>query len=123
MSEGKVFRLGNIELRVDHRTLGGDGGPAVRVMAQVDQSTVPVLRFDCFREEPHYHYDPAGKDVRHDLEKNEVPDPIAWTLERLEHNLADMIRTAGYPDAALGVDQGTVADALEEVEAIMRAGP
>ena len=87
MSEEKVFRVGGVELRVDHRTFEGDSGPAVRVMAEVDGNDVQVLRFDCFRNEPHYHYDPAGKDDKRDLDRDEVPDPVAWTIERLQHKM------------------------------------
>jgi len=35
MSEENVYKVGSVELRVDHRTFGGDGGPAVRVMAEI----------------------------------------------------------------------------------------
>ena len=120
MPAENLFRVGGVELRVDHRSFGDDGGPAVRVLAETDGQAIQLLRFDCFRKDPHYHYDPAGKDDKRDLNKDEVPDPIAWTVERLRNDLPEMIRTAGYPDVASRVDQGAVADVLAEVEDIMR---
>ncbi len=63
MSEEKVFSTGGVELHVDNRTLGEDGGPAVRVYGDVDGKSVQLLRFDCFRKNPHYHYDPSGKTI------------------------------------------------------------
>jgi hypothetical protein len=101
--------------------LGDDGGPAVRVFADVDGAAVQVLRFDCFRKDPHYHYDPGGADDKRDLNPEEVPDPISWTLDQLGHHLPEMIREAGYEIAATIVDQVAIADVLPQVESIMRA--
>jgi hypothetical protein len=120
MTEERIFDVGGVQLRVENRTLGQDGGPAVRVFAEVDGALVQVLRFDCFRKDPHYHYDPAGADDKHDLLPDVVPDPTAWTLEKLRHRLQQMIRKAGYEDAAEKVDQTAVADVLPQVESVMR---
>lgn len=120
MAEEQIFDVGGIQLRVDHRTFGDDGGPAVRVFGDVGGEQVQVLRFDCFRKEPHYHYDPSGKDDKRDLDKDSVPDPISWTLEQLRHNLPEMVRTAGYGNLAQRIDVGAVKGTLCEVEDIMR---
>ena len=64
MSE-KVFDVGGVELHVDKRNFGSDGGPSVRVYGEVDGENVQLLRFDCFRKDPHYHYDPSGKNDQH----------------------------------------------------------
>ena len=120
MSEEKVFSTGGVELHVDNRTLGEDGGPAVRVYGDVDGKSVQLLRFDCFRKNPHYHYDPSGKNDHRSLDTATVPDSIGWTIEQLGNNLAEMIRTAGYEDVATNVDQAAVAATLPEVESIMR---
>ncbi len=121
MIKEQKYDAGGIQLGVEHRTFGDDGGPALRVLAEVDGKEVEVLRFDCFRKSPHFHYDPYGKNVKGDLRKDEVPDPIAWTLERLSNHLQDMIREAGYDHVAERVDQGAVAAALPEVESFMRS--
>ena len=120
MSQEKVFQTGGVELRVDNRTLGDDGGPAVRVYGDVDGKSVQLLRFDCFRKDPHYHYDPSGKNDQRKLDKDAVPDSIGWTIEQLGHNLAEMIRTAGYEGVAAKVDTAAVTAVLPEVESIMR---
>jgi len=116
----KVFRVGSVELHVDERNFGSDGGPSVRVYGEADGDNVQLLRFDCFRKDPHYHYDPSGKNDQRALDKVSVPDSIAWTIEQLGQNLAEMIHTAGYASVAEQVDQTAVAQILPEVESLMR---
>ena len=120
MSE-KVFHVGGVELHVDNRDIGADGGPSVRVYGEVDDENVQLLRFDCFRKDPHYHYDPSGKNDQRSLNKESVPDSVAWTIEQLEQNLVEMIHEAGYAGVAGAVDQGAVAKVLPEVESLMRS--
>ena len=76
--------------------------------------------FDCFRKDPHYHYDPSGKNDQRHLDKASVPDSVAWTIEQLGENLVEMIHTAGYGTVADRVDQAAVAQVLPEVESLMR---
>ncbi len=116
----KVFEVGGVELHVDERNFGSDGGPSVRVYGEVDGKDIQLLRFDCFRKDPHYHYDPSGKNDQRHLDKASVPDSIAWTIEQLGQNLVEMIQTAGYDSVADTVDQAAVAQVLPEVESLMR---
>ena len=119
MSE-KVFQVGGVELHVDDRNFGSDGGPSVRVYGEADGENIQLLRFDCFRKDPHYHYDPSGKNDQRHLDKASVPDSVAWTIEQLRENLVEMIHTAGYNSVADNVDQAAVAQVLPEVESLMR---
>ena len=116
----KVFDVGGVELHVDQRNFGSDGGPSVRVYGEADGENIQLLRFDCFRKDPHYHYDPSGKNDQRHLDKESVPDSVAWTIEQLGQNLAEMIHTAGYSSIADKVDQAAVAQVLPEVESLMR---
>ena len=114
MNQEKVFQVGGVELHVDNRTITGDGGPSVRVYGDVDGEAVQLLRFDCFRKDPHYHYDPSGRNDQRHLDKATVPDSIGWTMEQLGNNLAEMIRTASYDGVAAGVDQAAVKAVLQQ---------
>ena len=116
----KVFDVGGVELHVDQRSLGADGGPSVRVYGEAGGENIQLLRFDCFRKDPHYHYDPSGKNDQRSLDTASVPDSVAWTIEQLGQNLIEMIHTAGYSSVADQVDQTAVAQVLPEVESIMR---
>lgn len=117
----KVFQVGGVELHVDERNFGSDGGPSVRVYGETDGENTQLLRFDCFRKDPHYHYDPSGKNDQRSLDKASVPDSVAWTIEQLGENLVEMIHTAGYSSVAEQVDQAAVAQVLPEVESFMRS--
>ena len=121
MSQGKKIQVGGVELHVDNRSIDNDGGPSVRVFGDVDGKSVQWLRFDCFRKNPHYHYDPVGKNDMHSIDETSIPDSVSWTIEQLGNNLPDMIRTSGYHDVADNVDQAAIALILSEVETFMLA--
>lgn len=118
--EEKVFQAGGVEFHVDNRNISGDGGPSVRVFGEADGKNIQLLRFDCFRKNPHYHYDPSGRNDHIRLDKSEVPDSVAWTIEQLRENLVEMIRTAGYDSIADEVDQAAVTKILPDMESLMR---
>ena len=117
----KVFQVGGVELHVDNRDIGADGGPSVRVYGEANGENMQLLRFDCFRKDPHYHYDPSGKNDQRSLDKESVPDSVAWTIEQLGQNLVEMIHKAGYASVAEQVDQTAVTQVLSEVESLMRS--
>ena len=116
MSEEATIDAGGLEFKVEYRRFGGDRGPAIRVFGDTDRSRVQVLRFDCFDDGPHYHYDPDGMNGVHVLDRAVVPDVVAWSLVQLRRNIKAMVMTAGYPDLAESLDQGAVSAKVGEVE-------
>lgn len=62
------------------------------------------LRFDCFADEPHYHYlrDPNATGVNLVCRLDEIAqgDPIEWVLSRLQHRLPEMLAFAEAPELA-----------------------
>src|SRR4029450_2179499 len=52
-----------------------DRGPSLQVRGEVDGKRVQLLRFDCFEHEPHFHYDPEGKNNQLRMDKTKVSDP------------------------------------------------
>jgi hypothetical protein len=119
-NQSRGFEVGGVRINVDYRQFGGDRGPSVRVYADIEGRPVQLLRFDCFDNDPHYHYDPEGRDDHRKLSPQEVPDPIAWTLAELSGNLVSMIRTAGYDGVADRVDADAVSAAVPQVAAAIR---
>ncbi len=116
MSEETTIGAGGLEFKVSYREFAGDRGPAVQVFGDTDRGPVQILRFDCFDDGPHYHYDPDGMNGLHVLDRAVVPDVVAWTLVQLRRNLKAMVMTAGYPDLAESLDQGAVSAKVGEVE-------
>ena len=98
----------------------GDRGPSLRIDGDVEGKPVQLLRFDCFEKQPHFHYDPEGKNNQLRMDKANVSDPITWSMDYLRGNVADLVRIAGYSALAEQVDEGMIAAALPTVEKALR---
>ena len=105
---------------VEYRNTRTDRGPSLQVLGDVDGKRVQLLRFDCFENEPHFHYDPQGKNNRIFLNKTRVSDPIAWSMDYLRGNFASLIRIAGYSGLADRLDEAELTAALPGVEKALR---
>jgi hypothetical protein len=74
------------------------------------------LRFDCFDEDPHYHYILWGTKqtiVPYDLVAS--GDMLTWALCAISERVDAMLSFAGAPDLAGRVDKEIVRAALKEV--------
>lgn len=105
---------------VEYRTTRTDRGPSLQVLGDVDGKRTQLLRFDCFEHEPHFHYDPDGKNNRIFLNTARVSDPIAWSMDYLRGNFASLLRIAGYDKLASQIDEAALAGALPGVEKALR---
>jgi len=73
-----------------------DRGVSLHVYVQGDGGWCEHLRFDCFEEEPHYHYvswAARSNEVLH-VDPFAVGDPLGWALECLRTRLPQMLRRA-----------------------------
>jgi len=105
-------------------TVPDDRGVSIHVFALRGGQASEHLRFDCFDEDPHYHY------VSHALRSNEMlrmdpvadGDPVAWALERLRTRLPQMLERAGAGNVAAELDARALEAILPRVtEAAYRA--
>jgi hypothetical protein len=85
---------------------------------------IEYLRFDCFDEDPHYHYvsyEHQTNEMVH-LEKAAMGDPLEWALERIRTRLPQMLQRAGASGLAARVEAPCVEEVLPKVaEAAYRA--
>lgn len=75
------------------------------------------LRFDCFEEDPHYHYISWAErfnDMVH-LDPVSEGDALAWTLDRIRQRLPQMLARAGAQELAKQIDPAHVDAALPRV--------
>jgi hypothetical protein len=96
-----------------------DRGVSLHVVGAIDGAPREVLRFDCFAEDPHYHYvdwRAKANEVLH-LDPVADGDPLAWALARLATRLPQMLARAGAADLAARVDADAVAAALPKIRA------
>ena len=90
--------------------IAGDEGLCIEVRADVDGQDTELLRFDCFRVAPHYHYGPEADDERLMLDLTAAGDSLDWTLNVFEQGrLRPMIERAGYTSVAEALDEAEVA--------------
>jgi hypothetical protein len=99
---------------VDPVVVFDDHGATLHVLGTEDG--LEHLRFDCFEQEPHYHYiDQAavGNTVVR-IDELAVGDPIEFSLTCVEHHLPDMLGNCNVPALA-----GEVKGRMDEVLAAM----
>ena len=75
------------------------------------------LRFDCFDEDPHYHYicwKQRSNEMLH-LDPVADGDPLLWALERIRTRLPQMLERAGACELAARVDPRLVEQVLPRV--------
>src|SRR5579859_350315 len=77
-----------------------DCGVSLHVHGLMDGQWLEHLRFDCFQEEPHYHYVGWRTKTNHVLHIDPVADgdALAWALERIRNRLPQMLEHAGAGD-------------------------
>ena len=99
-----------------------DSGVSLHVVDSSERTE--YLRFDCFDEEPHYHYlfpsQPYQRWVPYDPVAN--GPMLDWALDRLRTRVAEMLSLAGGEDLAGQLDGPALAEALDAVEAAARSG-
>ena len=111
----------------EHMNLGplDDRGVSLHVYGKgANGERVEHLRFDCFDEDPHYHYvdwDEGNNDI---VQVDQVADgdSLAWALDRIRNRLPQMLERAGANETANKVDTTALEAVLPRVsEAAYRA--
>lgn len=116
-SDAKVIEAGGLKFAVEYRQFGGDRGSAIRVYGSVNGVETQLLRFDCFEKDPHYHYDPDGKNQV--LHLHPEFDNEVWSVDHIEHNLKVMVRLAGYPEIAERINTDEIQSAVPKIRKAM----
>jgi hypothetical protein len=114
------FEAGAVCFALQYRALMPDQGLCIQVAGEVDGHPSELLRFDCFDQNPHYHYDPEGRNERHNIDKTTAGNPVGWTLKQLRTRLPAMLTKAGYESIANKLDCDLVLKRLEQVEEAAR---
>ena len=109
------FEFGPIRFVVEHRLVGGDGGPTLRVHDSAGGRE--LLRFDCFAKGPHWHVDPGGNDVISTMDG--IESPLDWVLGELRRDLPGYLARAKF-DSQLPAGSDAK---LDEVEKALRNLP
>ena len=88
-----------------------DRGVSIHVFGVDEQGALEYLRFDCFEEDPHYHY-VSWKERSNEMLHNDpvaCGDPLRWSLECLRTRLREMLDRAGAAHIAARIVPGAPA--------------
>ena len=94
-----------------------DRGVSIHVSAWQDGEQRELLRFDCFLEDPHYHYiswRDRSNEMLH-MDPSAMGDPVEFALDCLERRLPGLLARAGAEDVEH--DPEAVRKVLPEVRA------
>ena len=111
---------GAVTFAMQYRTQMPDQGVCIQVVGDDSGAEKELLRFDCFDQNPHYHYDPGNTNVRQPMDTTTAGNPIGFTLKQLRTRLPQMLERAGYPEVAGRLDSSLVSSKLDEVEQTAR---
>ena len=104
-----VIDAGAVSIAMVYRKeLMPDQGLMIQVFGDVEGEDTEILRFDCFDQDPHYHYGPMNHNVRLHMDKTTVPNPVGWTVGQIRDKLPTMIRRAGYDQLAEKVEANPI---------------
>ena len=96
-----------------------DGGISIHVFGNESGELLEHFRFDCFEDEPHYHY----VYQREKAQRRVFLDPVLegdaqrWALDRLRTHLPQILESVGQTELARRVDLAAISAALPQVEA------
>ena len=101
-----------------------DDGVSLHVYSKGPDGDLERLRFDCFKDDPHYHYVDWPKhtqDIIH-LDPTMTGDVLTWALALIRTRLPLLLERAGIADAARIVDPSLIEEVMPQVtEAAYRA--
>jgi hypothetical protein len=92
-----------------------DGGVSIHVIDP--DGEIERIRFDCFDDDPHYHYlvPEAGNQRYMHYDPVASGDMLEWVLRTLEHQLALMLAAVGATDLAAQVATADLSGPVAEV--------
>jgi hypothetical protein len=118
----ELIPAGAVTFGLEYRTLhdGAEEGICIHVYGnELPGHDRELLRFDCFRVAPHYHYRNASakKNERLMLDFTAEGDPLSWTLDKIKNRLPIMLIRCEAEEVARAVEQRDIDAALPKIVA------
>lgn len=94
-----------------------DSGVSLHVYAKADGGDFERLRFDCFKNDPHYHYISRKKQYQDVIHIDPVlnDDVLGWALDNIRNRLPQMLDRADVDNATALVDAALVERVFPQV--------
>ena len=117
----ELIPAGAVTFGLEYRDLEGrDGGLCIHVYGNdLPNDDKELLRLDCFRVAPHYHYrnSTIKQNIRLELDYTAEGDPLTWALDKIKNRLPIMLLRCQAEDIARQVDQREIDRALPKIVA------
>ena len=118
----ELINAGAVTFGLEYRTLHGgeEEGICIHVYGNdLASDDKELLRLDCFRNQPHYHYrnSTIKKNERLMLDFTAEGDPLSWALDKIKNRLPIMLLRCEADDVARSVDQRDIDVALPKIVA------
>lgn len=104
--------VGPYKLAMVYRQFSVDEGLTIHVFGPVDGEEHEILRFDCFKNHPHYHLGFSYLDEPR--ETIDDPNPFNWTLGALAQHFPDYLARARAGSELPATWQEETASAIED---------
>ena len=115
-SSGKDITLGRFRFRVVYRLAEDDQGLTIHVFGPRLGSKEEVLRFDCFRNQPHYHLGWSYRDER--FVEILDPAPFSWAVHQIRFSMNELLVLA----EADSMDDSELAGLSDAADAVQLLG-
>lgn len=106
---------------LEHNYELSDGGASLHVLGAHDR--IEYLRFDCFDNEPHYHYidNVRQRNIVVRFDQHAEGDPLQWTVGRIEARLPEMLGYCGAAELAASASEARpeIERAVEELGSLL----
>ncbi|MGH7774185.1 MAG: DUF7700 domain-containing protein [Candidatus Binatia bacterium] len=111
-----IVKAGGVRIEIEYRHRGSDAGLTFQVYDDKDEMASEVLRFDCFKKRPHFHYINSRSRKIERIDKKTAPNPVLWALTRIKTDLQSLVWRAGHRNFSQQINQPAVASALAKKE-------
>jgi hypothetical protein len=105
--------LGGLRFGVYYTLAATEQGPTIRVYGDVDGEETELLRFDSFRNKPHYHAPASGPQI--DIDASAVGNVLEWSLTQVREHIPEWLDKAGFGQVAERVDRDSLSKGWERI--------
>ena len=116
-----IIGTGRIKFGLEYRDLLSDQGVCINVFGEVGGEDVELLRFDCFDNEPHYHYGPENQNERLMLDITTEGGSLDWVLNKFSERLPEMIERGGYQELSEDARSMDMSGSIDELSAAAKS--
>ena len=118
--------LEHLRVSIRRREVGDDGGLSIEIHEREHEregeTPRELLRFDAFRDDPHYHV-PASEPKPRSIDARGARAALAFAVTAIGQRLVPLLDEAGYPEHARRAEALDLAAAARRVEQAAAKAP